>query len=75
VLDIPLLPRISIVSGLAGIQPDQGRGRRARALSGRGRHRANGAWLRGSPDRARFTGQRYDFSNGELTTTTESRAA
>jgi hypothetical protein len=69
VLDIPLLPGIVLVSGLAGSHPELEIEAAARApYPVAGDLSLNGLWLTRAPQQVEFTEQRYDFSAGELTT-------
>src|SRR5690349_7808698 len=70
VLDLPLLPGVVLVSGYAGTHPEVQVDAAAQApYPIAGDISINGTWLRSSPHQAEFVEQRYDFSNGELTTT------
>jgi trehalose/maltose hydrolase-like predicted phosphorylase len=69
VLDLPLLPGVVLVSGFAGTHPEVQVDAAAQApYPVAGDVGVNGTWLRTSPQQAEFVEQRYDFSNGELTT-------
>jgi hypothetical protein len=75
VLDIPLLPGVVLVSGFTGLDPVVEVEAGAEApypLSGD--IGLGKVWLTSSPHQAEFVDQRYDFSNGELTTRFRFRA-
>jgi trehalose/maltose hydrolase-like predicted phosphorylase len=69
VLELPLVPGVVIVSGLAGIHPVVDVEAAARApYPLAGDIGINGVWLREAQYLASFTDQAYDFATGELTT-------
>jgi trehalose/maltose hydrolase-like predicted phosphorylase len=69
VMDVPLLPGIMLVNGFAGLDPSVDVEAAAAApYAVAGDLAINGSWLRHVPHQAAFVDQRYDFSNGELTT-------
>ncbi len=69
VVDVPLLPGIMLVNGFAGLDPSvQVEAAAAAPYAVAGDLALNGSWLRLAPHQASFVDQRYDFSNGELTT-------
>jgi trehalose/maltose hydrolase-like predicted phosphorylase len=75
VVDIPLLPGALLVNGFVGIDPSVQVEAAAQApYAIAGDLAINGVWLREVPHHARFLEQRYDFSNGELTTRFELKA-
>src|SRR3954470_5020387 len=75
VLDIPLLPGVVLASGYAGIHPDKEIEAAAEApYALAGDIVLDGVRLSTAPQQAEFLDQRYDFSNGELTTRFRFRA-
>jgi trehalose/maltose hydrolase-like predicted phosphorylase len=69
VLELPMVPGITIVSGLAGEHPVVGVEAAARApYPLAGDLSVNGTWLREAQYLAAFRSQAYDFATGELTT-------
>jgi trehalose/maltose hydrolase-like predicted phosphorylase len=69
VLDVPLLPGIVLVNGFAGMDPGvQVEAAASAPYPIAGDLALDGVWLRNGPHQASFVDQRYDFSNGELTT-------
>ena len=69
VLELPLVPGVVIVSGLAGLHPVVQVEAAARApYPLAGDIGINGVWLREAQYLASFAGQSYDFGTGELTT-------
>ena len=69
VMDVPLLPGIMLVNGFVGLDPSvQVEAAAAAPYAVAGDLALNGSWLRLVPHQASFVDQRYDFSNGELTT-------
>jgi trehalose/maltose hydrolase-like predicted phosphorylase len=76
VLDIPLQPGVVLVSGYTGMHPEVQVDAAANApYPLAGDLGLNGSWLQTAPHQAEFVDQRYDFSNGELTTRFLFRAA
>jgi len=75
VVDIPLLPGISMLNGFAGLHPSlliEANARTPYPLAGD--IRIGGVWLKNAPQQAEFVDQRYDFATGELTTRFRFRA-
>jgi trehalose/maltose hydrolase-like predicted phosphorylase len=69
VLELPIVPGVVIVSGLAGIHPVAQVEAAARApYPLAGDVGINGVWLREAQYLASFESQRYDFATGELST-------
>jgi protein-glucosylgalactosylhydroxylysine glucosidase len=69
VLDLPLLPGVVMVSGFAGLHSEMEIEAAAEApYPVAGDLVLNGVRLTEQPHQAEFIDQRYDFSNGELTT-------
>src|SRR5215211_3149514 len=76
VLDIPLQPGVVLVSGYTGMHPEVQVDAAANApYPLAGDIGVNGSWLQTAAHQAEFVDQRYDFSNGELTTRFRFRAA
>ena len=75
VLDVPLLPGVVLVSGFTGLDPlvEVEAGAEA-PYPLAGDIGLGKVWLTSSPHQAEFVDQRYDFSNGELTTRFRFRA-
>ena len=69
VLDIPLLPGVVLVNGFSGLHPTAQVESTAQApYPLAGDIAIDGVWLGAAPNQSNFVDQRYDFSNGELTT-------
>lgn len=69
VLDLPLMPGLVVVSGLAGVHPvAQVEAAASAPYPLAGDIRLGEMWLRLTPYGAQFRDQRYDFSCGEVTT-------
>lgn len=75
VVDIPLRPGVTVVSGLSGRHPVAQVEAAARAPDPlTGDIELDGVWLSESPTRAVFREQSYDFSSGELHTAFDLRS-